>query len=66
MAKTGDRIAADTGALSAAVARGEGSIGGFLTDKELWDDLHETHRLLKWKGWRLMVKTPKNEPTRPE
>jgi hypothetical protein len=40
-------------------------VGGLLGDRELFDDLHETHRILKWSGWRLLVKR-KPGPTRPE
>ena len=65
-ARSGDRIFADVTALADSIDRGDGAVGGFLTDKELWDDLHETHRLLKWKGWRLFLKPSKNAATAPE
>jgi phospholipid/cholesterol/gamma-HCH transport system substrate-binding protein len=53
---TGQHIAADVRALAASVARGEGTIGGIMTDVELFDDLHETHRILKSQPWTFILK----------
>lgn len=55
-AKLGDAIGADVKYLVALVARGEGSLGGFVADEEIFDDLHEVHRILKTYPWRVIVK----------
>jgi hypothetical protein len=56
-------IARDADAVLARVERGEGTVGGFLHDRELWDDLHATHKLLKDRPWTLILKPspPKRE-----
>ena len=35
---------------------GRGTMGGFVTDRELVDDLHETHRIIKSEPWQLILK----------
>ena len=62
---TGEHIAADVRALAAAVARGEGTIGGIMADAELFDDLHETHRILKSQPWTFILKPPGPDKRRP-
>ena len=62
---TGAHIAADVRALVAAVDRGEGTIGGILTDRELFDDLHETHRILKSQPWTFILKPTGKDKRRP-
>jgi ABC-type transporter Mla subunit MlaD len=52
----GERIVKDANALARYVADGRGSVGAFLADKELFDDLHETHRILKSQPLRLLLK----------
>ncbi|HEY7958404.1 MAG TPA: hypothetical protein VII38_24060, partial [Polyangia bacterium] len=55
----GTRLAADVHTLAAMVAAGQGTIGGLLQDRELFDDLHETHRILKSQPLRFLLKTVK-------
>ena len=57
-----EKIARDGRAIVAMVERGEGNIGAFRQDKELWDDFHHVHKLLKDRPWSLIVKPRK--PTR--
>jgi ABC-type transporter Mla subunit MlaD len=61
----GERIAADVRALVAAVERGDGTIGGILADQELFDDLHETHRILKSQPWTFILKPSGPDKRRP-
>jgi ABC-type transporter Mla subunit MlaD len=65
-AKSIDHVAADAQAIAKYIDSGAGSAGGFLADKELWDDLHETHRILKWMSYRFILKTPLDRPTAPQ
>jgi hypothetical protein len=65
-ARRGEQIAADLSELGKRIDRGEGTAGGLMRDRELFDDLHETHRILKWSGWRLIVKNPPGKATAPE
>jgi ABC-type transporter Mla subunit MlaD len=51
-----EQIIRDGEALQARVLRGEGTIGAFLNDRELFDDLHETHRLIKQQPLKLLLK----------
>lgn len=53
-----EAIVADVTYLGNRLRRGKGTLGGLLTDKELWDDLHESHRKLKSQPWTL-IKPPK-------
>ncbi|MDB4964845.1 MAG: hypothetical protein JWN44_534 [Myxococcales bacterium] len=57
-ATTAERVAKDVRALVAMVERGEGTLGGILADQELFDDLHETHRILKAQPWSFILKGP--------
>ena len=57
-ATIGAAIAREVEALAAMVERGEGSVGAFLHDHELYDDLHDVHRILKSQPWTLIVKPP--------
>ena len=52
-------------ALVAAVERGEGTIGGIMSDVELFDDLHETHRILKSQPWTFILKPNGPDKRRP-
>jgi ABC-type transporter Mla subunit MlaD len=63
VAEIGDGIVKQVKWLIARVERGEGTVGGFFVDQELYDDLHETHRILKSQPWTLIVKPPKGEKT---
>jgi ABC-type transporter Mla subunit MlaD len=54
-----ERIARDGRAIVALVERGEGNIGAFRRDRELWDDFHHVHKLLKDRPWSVIVK-PRN------
>jgi ABC-type transporter Mla subunit MlaD len=51
-----ERLVRDGRAIAALVARGEGNVGAFLKDKELWDDFHYVHKILKSRPWELIVK----------
>lgn len=55
----GERIAADARFLEHKLELGEGTVGGFLADKEIFDDLHETHRIIKSQPLRFLLKTVK-------
>lgn len=46
-AAAGERLAADVAAIWARIQRGDGTIGALLQDRELWDDFHDTHRIIK-------------------
>jgi phospholipid/cholesterol/gamma-HCH transport system substrate-binding protein len=61
----GERIAADVHALAAMVERGDGTLGGLLADQELFDDLHETHRILKAQPWTFILKPGGPDKRRP-
>jgi ABC-type transporter Mla subunit MlaD len=62
---TSEHIAADVRALVAMVERGEGTIGGIMADQELFDDLHETHRILKSQPWTFILKPTGKDKRRP-
>ena len=62
---TAEHIAADVRALAAMVERGDGTIGGIMTDQELFDDLHETHRILKSQPWTFILKPTGRDKRRP-
>ena len=62
---TGEKIAADVRALVAMVERGDGTIGGIMADQELFDDLHETHRILKSQPWTFILKPTGRDKRRP-
>jgi phospholipid/cholesterol/gamma-HCH transport system substrate-binding protein len=64
-AATGERIAADVRALVAGIERGDGTIGGVLADRELFDDLHETHRIIKSQPWTFILKPTGPDKRRP-
>src|SRR5262249_2178404 len=46
-ASLGERAIADARAIQSRIESGQGAIGAFLQDRELFDDLHDTHRILK-------------------
>lgn len=50
------QLAEDGQALFEYVERGRGTIGGFSQDIQIFDELKETHRLLKRESWRLLMK----------
>jgi ABC-type transporter Mla subunit MlaD len=52
----GERLMKEADALARYVAEGRGSVGAFLADRELFDDLHETHRILKSQPLRFLLK----------
>jgi ABC-type transporter Mla subunit MlaD len=62
---TGQHIAADVRSVIASINRGEGTIGGIMTDQELFDDLHETHRILKSQPWTFILKPTGPDKRRP-
>jgi phospholipid/cholesterol/gamma-HCH transport system substrate-binding protein len=53
-AEIGGRVAADVRELQRRVESGRGALGAFLLDRELFDDLHETHRILKSQPLRFL------------
>jgi len=62
---TAEHIALDVRALVAMIDRGEGTIGGIMADQELFDDLHETHRILKSQPWTFILKPTGADKRRP-
>ena len=54
-ARTFARLTADIQRLVAYVERGDGALGAFLQDRELFDDLHETHRIIKSQPLRFLL-----------
>jgi hypothetical protein len=56
----GEALLKDVRTLQAKVERGQGSVGAFLKDREIFDDLHDTHGILKSQPWQLIVKPDKN------
>lgn len=65
-AALGERIAADVRALVAGVERGDGTIGGLFVDREIFDDFHESHRILKSQPWSLILKPIGKNKNRPQ
>jgi hypothetical protein len=57
-----EKIARDGRAIVAMVERGEGNIGAFRQDLELWDDFHYVHKMLKDRPWSVIVKPRKPKP----
>jgi hypothetical protein len=55
----GLRIVDDVLALQSKLESGRGSVGAFLQDREIFDDLHETHRIIKSQPLRFLLKTLK-------
>jgi ABC-type transporter Mla subunit MlaD len=55
----GERIVADVRVLVEKVKAGQGTIGAFLADREIFDDFHETHRIIKSQPLRFLLKTVK-------
>jgi len=55
-ATLGAQIADDVQFLDKRVRSGQGTVGAFLQDRELFDDLHETHRILKNQPLRFLLK----------
>jgi hypothetical protein len=60
-----ERMTSDVRALMAMMERGEGTLGGLAADQELFDDLHETHRILKAQPWTFFLKPGGADPRRP-
>jgi ABC-type transporter Mla subunit MlaD len=52
-----EKIVADVRWLVKRIESGQGSVGAFLADKEIFDDFHETHRIIKGQGLRFLLKT---------
>ncbi len=61
----GEKIVGEVQSLVAFYDQGKGTIGGIIHDKELYDDLHEAHRILKSQPWSLILKTDKPRPIVP-
>jgi ABC-type transporter Mla subunit MlaD len=54
-----ERLLADARAVAAHVRAGRGTVGRFLSDLEINDDLKDTHRILKESPWRALAKPPR-------
>ena len=54
-------IGADVLAILDAVETERGAVGRFLSDRELFEDLHEAHRILKSQPWTLILKVRPKE-----
>ena len=61
-ADAGQRVTADAKFLADYVKAGRGSVGAFFADQELFDDLHETHRILKSQPWTFILKPSADAP----
>lgn len=59
-----EAIGADVKYLSDRVLRGEGTLGAFAADEEIFDELHEVHRILKTYPWRVVIKSKGKSPKR--
>jgi ABC-type transporter Mla subunit MlaD len=57
-----EKIARDGRAIVAMIERGEGNVGAFRKDLELWDDFHYVHKLLKDRPWSVIVKPRRPVP----
>jgi ABC-type transporter Mla subunit MlaD len=55
----GQKIATDIGSIEKKIRAGQGTIGALLADREIFDDLHETHRIIKSQPLRFLLKTVK-------
>lgn len=55
----GEKIAADVRSIEKKIRAGQGTIGAFLADREIFDDFHETHRIIKSQPLRFLLKTVK-------
>lgn len=51
-----ERLGADLRWIARYVEEGRGTLGGFQQDLQIFDELKETHRLIKREGWRLLLK----------
>lgn len=58
-ATIGEKVVADIQSIERKVRSGQGSLGALLADRELFDDLHETHRIIKGQPLRFLLKTLK-------
>jgi ABC-type transporter Mla subunit MlaD len=61
-AHAGQRVTAEAKFLADYVKAGRGSVGAFFADQELFDDLHETHRILKSQPWTFILKPSADTP----
>lgn len=52
------RVETDARALIKGVENGRGALGGFYRDIQIFDELKEMHRILKRRGWRILIKRP--------
>jgi len=55
-ATLGEKIVDDVKWLIRRIESGQGSVGAFLADKEIFDDFHETHRIIKSQALRFLLK----------
>jgi ABC-type transporter Mla subunit MlaD len=58
-ASIAERIVGDVKWMIRRIESGQGTIGAFLADKEIFDDFHETHRIIKGQPLRFLLKTVK-------
>ena len=49
-------VSADAKAMTADIRAGKGTIGGLMSDQEIYDDLKEMLRELKRRPWKIMWK----------
>jgi ABC-type transporter Mla subunit MlaD len=62
--RSGEAILKDVKSLANWVESGRGTVGAFFADKELFDDLHETHRIIKSQPWTFILKP--NQDSKPK
>jgi ABC-type transporter Mla subunit MlaD len=60
---SGEAFLADVKQVVSLVESGRGAIGAFLADRELFDDLHETHRIIKSQPWTFILKPIADKPS---
>lgn len=51
-----ERLGADLRWMARSVEEGRGTLGGFQQDLQIFDELKETHRIIKQEAWRLLLK----------
>jgi hypothetical protein len=63
-ARLGETAFSDVRSLLALVEQGRGTLGRFLSDPDIVDEIKETHRILKESPWRALGKPPQNKAPR--
>jgi ABC-type transporter Mla subunit MlaD len=56
----GEALVTDVKKLIKRIEAGQGTVGAFLADKEIYDDFHDTHRIIKANPLRFLLPTVKD------